>query len=140
MPKSQKHYQLLSKVLLITLIGLVLAGLLVYIFRFQILTVLATQLIVDDQLEPADIIFVLAGEISSGPFHAAELFKQGLAPDIVMAREADWPPVELGLYPRRTDVATEILKKLGVPAENITVIAGEGGTTGTRDESIILGR
>ena len=140
MPKSQKHYQLLSKVLLTTLIGLVLAGLLVYIFRFQILTGLAAQLIVDDQLEPADIIFVLAGEISSRPFHAAELFKQGLAPDIVMAREADWPAVELGLYPRGTDVATEIMKELGVPVENITVIAGAGGTTSTRDESRVLAR
>ena len=128
------------KALWITFIGLILVGLLTYNFRFQILTGLATMLIVDDQLEPADIIFVLAGEISSGPFHAAELFKQGLAPDIVMAREEDWPAVELGLYPRGTDVATEILKELGVPAENITVIAGEGGTTGTRDESIILGR
>ncbi len=124
----------------ITFIALILVGILTYSFRFQILTGLATMLIVDDQLEPADIIFVLAGEISSRPFHAAELFKQGLAPDIVMAREADWRAVELGLYPRGTDVATEILKKLGVPAENITVIAGDGGTTSTRDEAIILGR
>ncbi len=80
MPKSQKHYQQLSKALLITLIGLILAGLLVYIFRFQILTGLATVLIVDDELQPADIIFVLAGDVDSRPYYAADLFKQGLAP------------------------------------------------------------
>lgn len=140
MPKSQKHYQQLSKTLLITLIGLILVGLLAYIFRFQILTGLATVLIVDDELQPADIIFLLAGEVESRPFYAAELFKQGLAPQIVMCQEEESPAVEIGLYPRGTDVAIEILKELGVPAENIKLIAFEGGTTSTRDEARFLGR
>jgi len=139
-PKSQKHYQQLSKALLITLIGLILAGLLVYIFRFQILTGLATVLIVDDELQPADIIFVLSGDVDSRPFYAADLFKQGLAPQIMMFQAADSPAVELGLFPNRTDVAIEILKELGVPAENIKQLAFGGGATSTRDEARFLGR
>ncbi len=140
MPKSQKHYQQLSKALLITLIGLILAGLLVYIFRFQILTGLATVLIVDDELQPADIIFVLSGDVDSRPFYAADLFKQGLAPQIMMFQAADSPAVELGLYPNKTDVAIEILKELGVPAENIKQLAFGGGATSTHDEARFFGR
>jgi len=137
-PKLQKYYQRASKALLITIIGVIMVGLLVYAFRFQILTGLAKLLIVDEQLQPADVIFILAGDVNSRPFYAAELFKQGLAPQIVMAREEDLPAVELGFYPNGTDVVVGILKKLGIPEENITVIAIEGGATSTRDESQIL--
>lgn len=120
------------------MISLIMIGLLAYTFRFQILTGLAKLLIVDEQLQPADIIFILAGDVNSRPFYAADLFKQGLASQIVVAREEDLPAVELGLYPHGTDVVVGILKELGIPAENITVVTIEGGVTSTRDESQVL--
>ncbi|MBN1994459.1 MAG: YdcF family protein [Anaerolineae bacterium] len=113
-------------------------GLLAYIFRLQILIGLASLLIVDDPLQPADLIFVFNGEVETRPFHAAKLFKQGLAPQIVIAQAEDSPAVEIGLYPDETEVAVGVMRELGVPGENITVLQPLGGVTSTRDEAMML--
>jgi uncharacterized SAM-binding protein YcdF (DUF218 family) len=126
------------KALLLAGITLLLTGLLVYPFRFQILTGLADFLTVDDQLQPADVIFVLNGDVYTRPFHTAELFKQGLAPQIAIAKEEDLPDVELGISPNGTDVAVSIMKELGVLDENIIVLHINGGVTSTRDEAKTL--
>ncbi len=117
---------------------LLLTGVVAYLFRYQLLTGLAGYLVIDDQLQPADLIFVLSGDVDTRPFRAAELFEQGLAPRIVVARAEDSPAAELGLYPNISDVTVEILQELGVPGENITLLHVEGGATSTRDEAIIL--
>jgi uncharacterized SAM-binding protein YcdF (DUF218 family) len=117
---------------------LLLTGAAAYLCRDQLLTGLAGYLVIDDQLQPADLIFVLSGEVDTRPFRAAELFQQGLAPRIVVARAEDSPAAELGLYPNVSDVTVEILQELGVPEENISLLQVEGGATSTRDEAIIL--
>jgi uncharacterized SAM-binding protein YcdF (DUF218 family) len=119
---------------------LLLLGLFSYAFRAQLLTGLARVLIVNDPLQPADIIFILNGDVNTRPFFAAELFKQELAPQIVLAREEDGPAAEIGLYPNGTDVTVEVMTKLGVPDDRITVIPIQGGATSTRDEAVILRR
>ena len=126
------------RLLLLTCVTLLLFGLLAYIFRFQILTGLADFLTVEDKLQPADVIFVLNGDVHTRPFRAAELFKQGLAPQIAIAKEEDMPDVELGISPNGTDVAIGIMKKLGVPDENIVVLAPDEDATSTRDEAKTL--
>lgn len=125
--------------ILMAALGLVLAaGLLGYAFHVQILTGLARWLIVDDALQPADLIYLLNGEVETRPFHAAQLFEQGLAASIVTPREEDSPPVQLGLYPNGTEVSVRVLQELGVPAEQITVLDFEGGVTSTFDEAVAL--
>ena len=126
------------RLLLLTCVTLLLFGLLAYIFRFQILTGLADFLTVEDKLQPADVIFVLNGDVHTRPFRAVELFKQGLAPQIAIAKEEDMPDVELGISPNGTDVAIGIMKKLGVPDENIVVLAPDEDATSTRDEAKTL--
>lgn len=118
------------------LIGI--AVLLIYAFRSQLLTGLAKVLIVNDRLQPADIIFVLAGDIDSRPFYASKLFNQGLASHIMIAREEDSPAVEIGLFPNATDVAVRVMKERGVPSGNITVLAVDGGATSTHEEALLL--
>ena len=126
------------RLFLLTCVFLLLLTILAYALRVQILTGLASFLIVDDPLHHADIIFVLSGDVNNRPFHASELFKQGLAPQIVMAQEEDSPAVEIGLFPNGTDVMVEVIKKQGIPAKNITVIHAAGGATSTFDETQLL--
>jgi len=111
---------------------------LVYALRSQILTGVADLLIVNDSLQPADIIFVLNGDYNTRPFRASVLYKQGFAPAVVMAQAEMRPAEKLGLAPNDTDVAIGVMKKLGVPPERIVVLPLEGGTTSTFDEAIAL--
>lgn len=126
------------QLLLLTGVILLLAGAPAFLFRDQLLTGLAGYLVVDDQLQPADLIFVLSGDVDTRPFRAAELYGQGLAPRVVVARAEDSPAAELGLYPNISDVTVEILQELGVTEEDITLLQVEGGATSTRDEAVIL--
>jgi uncharacterized SAM-binding protein YcdF (DUF218 family) len=126
------------RLLSLTCVTLLLFGLLAYIFHSQILTGLADFLTVDDQLQPADVIFVLNGDVHTRPFRAAELFKQGLAPQITIAKAENLPAAEMGLFPNETEVNIDVMKKLGVPDENIVVLAPDEEATSTRDEAKTL--
>jgi uncharacterized SAM-binding protein YcdF (DUF218 family) len=129
---------------------------LAYGFRAPLLTGLAGFLVVDDKLstdstlsvsrvpstdngpQPADLIFVLNGEIETRPFHAVDLFKQGLAPQILIARVEDSPPIEMGLWPNETDVAIKVMRELNVPTSHITVLTPPGGVSSTYEEAVSL--
>ncbi len=57
-------------------IGLVLAGCLIYIFREPILLTIGNFLIIQDSLQPADVIHVISGP-DYRTFYAIQLYKQG---------------------------------------------------------------
>ena len=107
--------RLLSRKRVFTLAAIVLFPILLYVFRFQELTGTGNFLVIHDELEPADLIFLLNGDPTVRPYHAAALFDQGLAPKVIIARSQDSAGVEFGAYPNPTDSNLTILKKLGVP-------------------------
>jgi uncharacterized SAM-binding protein YcdF (DUF218 family) len=117
---------------------ILLLAILAYAFHSQILTGIADYLIIDDRLQPADILFLLNSEVDTRPFHAAELYKQGLAPVVVIARSEDNSIVDLGLVPNDTDISVGVMEKLGVPPGKIIVLPAEGGVTSTFDEAAAL--
>ncbi len=117
---------------------LVLLLLLGFAFHAQILTGLADTLIVEDRLQPADAILLLNGDFETRPFRAAELYLQGFAPLVIIARAENKPVVELGLEANDTDIAVGVMEKLGVPHNKIIVLPVPGGTTSTFDEAGIL--
>jgi uncharacterized SAM-binding protein YcdF (DUF218 family) len=119
---------------------LILLVVLAYAFRSQILTDVADYLVVSDRLQPADVIFLLNGDYNTRPFYASDLYKQGLAPAIVIARSVNLPAAELGLVPNDTDIAVGVMEKLDVPADKIIVLPVSGGVTSTFDEAIVLRR
>lgn len=123
--------------LLATVIALSCGGF-VFLFQTQILTSLARVLVVDDSLQPADVIYILNGEVNTRPFHAAGLYQQGLASEVVIPREESGPASKIGLYPNGTDVSANILQSLGIPPERVKIIEVEGGVTSTRDEAQVL--
>jgi uncharacterized SAM-binding protein YcdF (DUF218 family) len=107
-------------------------------FRSQILTGLADFLIVDDPLQKAQLIFVLNGDYNSRPFLAAQLYQEGLSPQIAIARAQSTPAEGLGLTRNETDISVSIMEALGVPADRILVLPFPGGVTSTFDEARVL--
>ncbi len=118
--------------------AVLLAILLAYLFRAPLLTGVADLLIVNDTPAPADVIFLLNGDFNTRPFRAAELYHQGLAPKIVIARAEDSAAVREGLIPNDTDVSLRVLKRKGVPESAIVVLSFPGGVTSTFDEASAL--
>lgn len=111
-----------------------------FLFRGALLTGVAELVVVEDRLTPADLIFVLNGDVHTRPFRAAQLYREGLAPRVVIAREQARPATRLGLYPGDADVAVEIMRREGVPGSAILVLETEGGVTSTSDEAEALRR
>ena len=113
---------------------LLLLVVLAFAFRSQILTGIADYLVVNDTLQPSDVIVLLNSEVNTRPFRASQLYQHGLAPAIVIARSESTPTVELGLVPNDTDISVAVMEKLGVPADKIIVLPFPGGVTSTFDE------
>lgn len=120
------------------LFALLLLALAAYALRAPILTGVARLLTVRDPVSRADLVLVLGGEVNTRPFHAAGLYRRGVAPRVVLVRERSGPAVREGLYPSRTDVAVRILRRGGVPAGAIVVLEPPGGASSTREEARAL--
>jgi uncharacterized SAM-binding protein YcdF (DUF218 family) len=117
---------------------LLLLVILAFMFRSQILTGIANYLIIEDKLQPADAIVLLNGDFDTRPFRAAELYMQGLAPVVVIARVKNTPVINLKLVPNDADISVGVMEKLGVPPEKIIILPAPGGTTSTFDEAVAL--
>ncbi len=130
-----KHWR---QVLSLTGIACLLACVLVIAFRVQLLTGLASLLVVDDVLQEADMMFVLTGGVDTRPAHAAELYREGLAPKIAIAQVKDTPTVEMNLYPNATDVMVSVMIELGVPEKDIVILPFDDGVTSTYEEALAL--
>lgn len=105
-----------SRRLRLTLIAaLILTTLSVYGFLH-----LGTFLADEDPLTKSDVIFVLAGTLAERPLEAAELFREGYAPRIVVTRAPTERAMvrleQLGITIGTTfDLNQEILLRLGIP-------------------------
>jgi uncharacterized SAM-binding protein YcdF (DUF218 family) len=124
--------------LLGVIMGCILLAALVLALRVPLLTRLGQFLVVNDELTPVDIIFVLNGDYSTRPFFAADLYGHDLAPKVVIARSENLPPAELGILPNETDISVSIMEQLGVQAGNIVILPFPGGVTSTFDEAGVL--
>jgi len=123
----------------IVLLIIVLVCLLAYSLRTPLLTGLANYLIsTDTPLEKADMIFLLNGDYDTRPFYTSDLYQQGLAPIVAIAQTESSPAELLGLVNNPTDIAVEIMKLRGVPADKLLVLNGIGPVTSTFDEARTL--
>ena len=89
-------------------------------------------LVVDDPLEHADAIVVLSGRMPLRAMEAAEIYRQGFAPQIWLTHpsgpRADMARIGLEYTDEETYNA-EVLEKLGVPANAIQILPGEIANT-----------
>jgi uncharacterized SAM-binding protein YcdF (DUF218 family) len=122
-------------VVLLVLAFLVLVG---FGFSRPVLAASAQILNVGSEPEEADLIFLLGGDIHSRPSKAVELYKQGLAPRILLARAADTEATRIGAFPNETDATVLMLEKLGVPDSAIVVLTPPMGVSSTTAEAVEL--
>ena len=107
-----------SRRILRSKLWIVLAGV-VAVLLFAAMN-LGNFLFADDALEHADAIEVLGGTMVARPMEAADLYKRGYAPTIVITRdepEAGVPELQQRgiVVPSKADIAHDVLLKLGVP-------------------------
>ncbi len=98
---------------------------------------IAKNLIVEDALRSADLIAVFAGTYEDRAAHAAQLYRQGLAPRVLVTGELTSKVIEL-FYNRRVtgaELSAKVLIDAGVPKKAVIVIP-KGTSTYEEGEAI----
>ena len=90
-----------------------------WLARVQILRRAARVWIVSDSLVPADAVAVLGGGLETRPFAAADLYKKGMARQILISAVRPSPAEKLEIVPSHVELNRAVLLKLGVPPEAI---------------------
>jgi uncharacterized SAM-binding protein YcdF (DUF218 family) len=118
--------------------GLAVVALLVaaYVARAPLLTAAARVLTVDTAAPGAAYIVALSGGAETRPFTAAELFKKGIAPTVLVYDHAKNDDVRAGRTASTLDLSRRILEFQGVPPAAIRVVPGE--VVSTWDEAQAL--
>ena len=110
---------------------LVLLIAIAYAFHQPILAAYARWFRLDDPM-PSDAIVLLLGGIGHRPEQAAELYRDGIAPVIVMGTSERDDPLD----PEESARTAELLVKFGVPRSAIRILPCE--VTSTRDEAALI--
>jgi uncharacterized SAM-binding protein YcdF (DUF218 family) len=122
--------------------GALAAGVLLVVLwlaRAPILTAAGNALYVRDSVGPAEVIYQFGGGFIERSRVAADLYRRGLAPRIVLMRVYQAPDLA-GTYPNETDITLRILGRLGVPRSAIEVYGGGDGASSTTEEAEKLAR
>jgi uncharacterized SAM-binding protein YcdF (DUF218 family) len=126
----------------LTLGAVALSAIVLAYERAAVLTWIGSQLVVEDQLTPADAILPLTGGIWDREIEVAELFRGGYARNVIMTVE---PEAETLAYladrgiqlPTGEELRLQMFARLGVPRDRITVIREP--VTSTIEEARIVG-
>lgn len=110
------------------LIAFVLFALAWY-FRAPLLTGVANAWITNDQASHCDAIVVLGGGIQTRPFEAARLYRDGYAPQVLVASPERKPTDKLGITAGDTEITRQILLQQGVPGQSIVPFGNEVSST-----------
>jgi uncharacterized SAM-binding protein YcdF (DUF218 family) len=97
--------------------------------RAPLLTGAASLWIVSDEMSAADAIVVLGGGLDTRPAAAAQLYKRGLAPRILIADTDSGPTGEAGTVSGHTAANRAALIKLGIPQEAIQLFGRHPSST-----------
>ena len=116
---------------------LVLAGG-TYLGRNALLAGVGHLLVIHDPLERSDLIYVLNGDHDSRPVLAAQLYKAGMAPEVLIPRGRQTPSEVVSLTQNDSDISEETLKYYGVPESHILQLKQPGGVSSTFDEARLL--
>jgi uncharacterized SAM-binding protein YcdF (DUF218 family) len=107
---------------------LILGGttLLAFTSTFLILLGVGKWLIKEDSLQKAAAIVVLSGNFPDRALEAAELYREGYAPEIWLthpAAHSDGALKVLGIrYPNETDFNRQVFRRQGIPAKAVRVL------------------
>lgn len=108
-----------------TLVAALLLGpALLYLAREPLLVAAARALTIDDAEAPADYLVVLGGGAETRPFTAAALYRNGVAPKVLIFEHKTDRMTDLGLAPTHDELYRKILELERVPAEAIERLPG----------------
>jgi uncharacterized SAM-binding protein YcdF (DUF218 family) len=109
--------------------ALLLAMLAGWLARIQILQGAARAWVVSDSIVPADAIAVLGGGLETRPFAAAELYKKGMARQILISAVKPSPAEKLDIVASHVELNRAVLLKLGVPPGAIASFGADVSST-----------
>ena len=115
---------------------LLLASLAGWLACVQILQGIARAWVVSDSIVPADAVVVLGGGLETRPFAAADLYKKGLAKQILISAVRPSPAEKLEIVPSHVELNRAVLLKLGVPPE--AIVSFGNGVSNTYEEARAL--
>ena len=107
------------RVVLALVACIVVVGLSAWLKPDTLLRGAADLWIVSDEPAPVDAIAVLGGGLEYRPFAAADYYRRGLAPKILISNVGVTPAEQLGVLQSHVRANSEVLQKLGVPAAAI---------------------
>jgi hypothetical protein len=82
--------------------------------RVQILRGAARAWIVSDSIVPADAVVVLGGGLETRPFAAADLYKKGMARQILISAVRPSPAEKLEIVPSHVDLNRAVLLTVAI--------------------------
>lgn len=106
------------------------------IWRHQLLLAAGSALTVDDRVTHADYLVVMGGSPEDRPFKAAALFRESVAPRVVLFEYPADARQRLGGSPSQTDVYRSVLELEGVPRSAIDVLPGVVRTSWDEAQSL----
>ena len=110
----------LTRRLLLALVALIaMLGLWAWLEPETLLRGAADLWIVADEPAPADAVAVFGGGLEYRPFAAADYYRRGLVPKILISNIGATPAERLGVLQPHVRANSEVLQKLGVPASAI---------------------
>ena len=125
--------------LLLTILVLILSALLILIFfSGPILQFLASGLVVDHGIKKSDAVVVLGGSSPSRVLEAADIYRNGLASNIIITRGGkpegkEFLESKKIEFPEEADLNILVLNKLGIESSNVYIIPGR--VYGTLEEA-----
>jgi uncharacterized SAM-binding protein YcdF (DUF218 family) len=111
--------------------------LLVFLFRSA-----GTALIVDDPLHKARAVVVLGGGVPFRAMEAADVYKQGYAPEVWLTRGDEERPEDQALdrigvpHPTEYGLSAQVLERFGVPKSAIHILPGSTVNTAAEVRAI----
>jgi uncharacterized SAM-binding protein YcdF (DUF218 family) len=120
----------------------VVAAVLLIVQRTAVLTWVGSLLLVEEPLTQADVVLPLSGGNWDREIEAAELFRSGHAPRVLLTIEPEAGTLtylaQRGIhFPTSEEIRLQVLVALGVPRERIAVI--KRPVTSTLDEARFVG-
>jgi uncharacterized SAM-binding protein YcdF (DUF218 family) len=100
-----------------------------WLARVQILQATARAWVISDAIAPADAIVVLGGGLETRPFAAADLYKKGMARQILISAVKPSPAEKLDIVPSHVEQNRAVLLKLAVPPEAIVSFGTDVSST-----------
>jgi hypothetical protein len=83
--------------------------------RVQVLRGAARAWVISDSIAQADAVVVLGGGLETRPFVAGDLYKKGVAKQILVSDVRPGRAVKLRIFSSHTEANRAVLLKLGVP-------------------------